>query len=228
MPDEEPSAPSITAAPNGPLLVSGGVPLYRRRAATSEHGEPLTWLTTEVLEARDRYALCRCGGSANKPYCDGTHAREGFVAADDPSGSYDESARVLGGTGITVRDDRALCVHAGFCGNRVTNVWKLTPKTEESTVRAQVMAMVERCPSGALTYQLDPDTDVEPLLPRAIAVVDDGPLWVTGGIPTAAGDGQLEARNRVTLCRCGQSDRKPLCDGSHKEAGFTDPSPAGG
>jgi CDGSH-type Zn-finger protein len=222
MPDED--APAITAAPNGPLLVNGGVPLYRRRIVSSEHGEPLTWLTTEVLEARDRYALCRCGGSSNKPFCDGTHARVDFDAADDPGGSYEEEASILGGTGITVRDDRAVCVHAGFCGNRVSNVWKLTSKTDDSTVRAQVIAMVERCPSGALTYQLDPDTPVEPLLPQAIAVTDDGPLWVTGRIPVAAGGGELERRNRVTLCRCGQSGRKPLCDGSHKEAGFVDGS----
>jgi CDGSH-type Zn-finger protein len=228
MPDDEPAAAAIAATPNGPLLVSGGVPLYRRRIAMSEHGESLTWLTTDVFEARDCYALCRCGGSANKPYCDGTHAREGFDAADDPSGSYDDEARTLGGTGITVRDDRAICVHAGFCGNKVTNVWKLTPNSEDSVVRAQVMAMVERCPSGALSYQLEAGTDVEPLLPQAIAVIDDGPLWVTGGIPTSAGSGQLEARNRVTLCRCGQSDRKPRCDGSHTEAGFRDPTPVTG
>jgi uncharacterized Fe-S cluster protein YjdI len=50
-----------------------------------------------------------------------------------------------------VRDDRSICVHAGFCGNHLTNVWRLVPKTEESTGRGQVMAMVERCPSGALS-----------------------------------------------------------------------------
>ena len=227
MADDDRPIPSITAAPNGPYLVSGTVPLYRRRAVHSEHGEPLTWVTTEALEPRERYALCRCGESANKPYCDGTHARVGFDTLDDAvseqaSGSYDERARVLGGTGIVVRDDRSICVHAGFCGNRVDNVWKLTAKTDESTVRAQVIAMVERCPSGALTYQLD-GADVEPLLPVAVAVISDGPLWVTGAVPISAGDALMEARNRVTLCRCGQSSHKPLCDGTHKEVGFMDP-----
>ncbi|HEY8092647.1 MAG TPA: CDGSH iron-sulfur domain-containing protein [Acidimicrobiales bacterium] len=227
MADDDRPVPSITAAPNGPYLVGGDVPLYRRRAVHSEHGEPLTWVTTEQLEPRERYALCRCGQSANKPYCDGTHARVGFEALDDApseqvSGHYDDRARPLGGTGIAVRDDRSICVHAGFCGNRVANVWKLTGQTGESTVRAQVIAMVERCPSGALTYQLD-GSDVEPLLPAAISVIRDGPLWVTGRIPVSAGGAPLEARNRVTLCRCGQSAHKPLCDGTHKEVGFTDP-----
>ena len=64
--------------------------------------------------------------------------------------------------------------------------------------------------------------DVEPLLPQAIAVTDDGSLWVTGSIPITGDDGVLEPRNRVTLCRCGASANKPLCDGSHQSAGFVD------
>jgi CDGSH-type Zn-finger protein/uncharacterized Fe-S cluster protein YjdI len=216
--------PAITAAPNGPLLVSGSVPLYRRRSVESEHGEPLAWETTEHIETRDRYALCRCGGSVNKPFCDGTHARAGFSADDLAGGSYDERSTLLGGTGLTVRDDRSICVHAGFCGTRLANVWSQVPETAESTVRAQVISMIEKCPSGALTFRFDGD-DVEPLMPEAIAVTDDGPLWVTGGIPVTLADGTtLETRNRVTLCRCGQSANKPLCDGSHKSVGFHDPA----
>ena len=214
--------PSITAAPNGPLLVNGDVPLYRRRSVQSEHGEPLTWETTARLDAGPRYALCRCGQSDRKPFCDGTHARQGFTADDTAGGTYAERSRQLGGTNITISDDRSICIHAGFCGTKVTNVWKQVAETGESTVRAQVIAAVERCPSGALTYRLDGD-DIEPLLPQAIAVTDDGALWVTGGIPvTNSKSEQLETRNRVTLCRCGASGNKPLCDGSHKEAGFSD------
>ena len=224
MTDQAPTAPSINAAPNGPLLVSGDVALYRRRAVASEHGEPLAWATTERLEAGPRYALCRCGQSANKPFCDGTHKRVGFAADDNAAGTYDERSNVLGGTGIVVRDDRSICVHAGFCGTRVTNVWKQVPETGESSVRAQVIAMIGNCPSGALTYRFAADSDdVEPLMPQAIAVTDDGPLWVTGEIGVTTSDGRtLEPRNRVTLCRCGESANKPLCDGTHKAAGFTD------
>jgi len=86
--------------------------------------------------------------------------------------------------------------------------------------------MVERCPSGALTYHIAPDdTDIEPDLPKQIAdtteITSDGPiagpLWVTGGIPIERSDGrQFETRNRVTLCNCGHSSIKPLCDGTHR------------
>jgi len=217
------SPASISAAPGGPLVVKGGVPLYRRRAVHSEHGEPLAWETTEQLDVGEQYLLCRCGGSAKKPFCDGAHAHNGFTADDAPSSTYDERAKVLGGSGITVRDDRSICVHAGFCGTRVANVWGQVGATDESTVRAQVIAMIEHCPSGALTYRFDGSAaDTEELRPRAIAVTDDGPLWVTGGIPVAIAEGELETRNRVTLCRCGASGNTPLCDGSHKEAGFRD------
>jgi hypothetical protein len=89
-----------------------------------------------------------------------------------------------------------------------------------------VIAMIERCPSGSLTYALATDqSDIEPDLPQQIAVTTeitaegpiDGPLWVTGNIPIERSDGQSwETRNRVALCSCGRSKNKPLCDGAHR------------
>jgi CDGSH-type Zn-finger protein len=100
----------------------------------------------------------------------------------------------------------------------------LIERTEDSQVRFQLMQMVERCPSGRLVYQLESGEVIEPDLPRQIAVTRDGPYWVTGGIPVELSDSSmLEVRNRVTLCRCGQSGNKPLCDGTHMEIGFREP-----
>ena len=215
----------ITSRAAGPLMVTGSVPVVRKSAVHSEHGEPLTWRTSEPLTDRATYALCRCGGSANKPFCDGAHAAAGFEGTETADDStYSARANTLGGTGIVVSDDRSICVHAGFCGTRLSNVWKQVAETEESTVRLAVINEIEKCPSGALTYRFEGDeSDTEPDLPTQIGVIDDGPLWVSGGIPVEASDGtRLEVRNRVTLCRCGHSANKPLCDGSHKEAGFTD------
>jgi len=88
------------------------------------------------------------------------------------------------------------------------------------------MAMIERCPSGSLTYSIEDDgAEIEPDFPQQIAVTTEitsdgpiaGPLWVTGNIPIERADGQpLETRNRVTLCNCGLSRLKPLCDGTHR------------
>jgi CDGSH-type Zn-finger protein len=219
----------IEVQPDGPYVVSGGVPLVRRRIVTSEHGESMTWETTAHLEARATVALCRCGGSASKPFCDGTHARNGFDGTETAtSAGYDERSKTYVGTNVVVRDDRSICEHAGFCGNRLTNVWEMVggSGTDDSVVRSQMMSMIEHCPSGALTYRMTPDgTDIEQDLPVEIGVTDDGPYFVTGGLPVARADGQVfEARNRVTLCRCGASKNKPLCDGSHTDAGFVDHS----
>lgn len=60
---------TIAIRPNGPYLVSGAVSLL------DENGAPIN------LEGRDKVALCRCGGSTNKPFCDGTHSKIGFIGA---------------------------------------------------------------------------------------------------------------------------------------------------
>jgi CDGSH-type Zn-finger protein len=143
---------SIAVAANGPYLVAGGLALHRRRDVQSELGEPMTWSTTSTLQTKDRYALCRCGQSGAKPFCDGTHARIGFEADD-------------------------VCVHAGFCGTKATNVWDEAAKVGDTAARMHAIAMIEHCPSGALTYQFDGVVN-EPLLPQAVGVISDGPLWV--------------------------------------------------
>ncbi|MDH4171196.1 MAG: CDGSH iron-sulfur domain-containing protein [Acidimicrobiia bacterium] len=221
-------APSIRIRRSGPLVVSGPIPIRRKTIVKSEHGEPLAYRSSEPLEGfnarKGNAALCRCGGSGNKPFCDGTHMGVDWDHHETASGTYAERSRELGGSRISVHDDRSICVHAGFCGTRVSSVWKLVDDTDDSIVRLQVINMVEKCPSGALTFRLpDDENDVEPGLPMEIGVLDDGPLWVQGGVPVQCSDGTtLETRNRVTLCRCGASGNKPLCDGSHVAAGFGD------
>jgi CDGSH-type Zn-finger protein len=206
------------------------IPLVARAPVATERGEPIAWTTPQPIPVGSpglTYALCRCGGSSNKPFCDGTHKTREFDAGDgeEPDGRKDYP-----GPNLVVRDDRALCTHAGFCGDRVSNVWKMVARSDDTAVRSRVIAMVERCPSGALSYAFEPGgRDNEPALPQQIAVTPDGPLWVTGGIPVAGASGrELTPRNRVTLCRCGASNRKPLCDGTHKDIGFRAPAGGGG
>ncbi len=120
------------------------------------------------------------------------------------------------GTRIVLKNDTSLCMHVGFCGNEITTVWKMRSATCDSRVRGQLMAMVERCPSATLSYSLEPD------LPVGIVVTPDGALWFSGGITVERSYGQpFEARNRATLCRCGNSKNNPLCDGTQKEIGFS-------
>ncbi len=225
--DGEAPTPRIAATVDGPYQVDAIAALVRRRPVVADDdGHPMTWRTIGELPTEPTMWLCRCGHSENKPFCDGSHQRVGFDGTETaPATSYAERAAQYPGTGIVVHDDRSLCSGAGFCANRVTDVWKLTSSgaTSDSAVRTQVIQMIEHCPSGALSFSTDDGVIVEPDLPVEVAVIDDGPLWVTGGFAVERSDGVvLETRNRVALCRCGRSINKPLCDGSHVKAGFVD------
>ena len=178
----------ITVRPNGPYIVRGGIPLVRKTQVMSEHGEPLTWKKEAVLSTEDTYRLCRCGQSKTKPFCDSTHTLVGFDGFEtaDP-GPIADRETVFTGQRIVVRDDHSLCVHSGFCGNRITNIWKMLEDQDDSLIRGQIMAMVEKCPSGTLSFALEADGEiVEPDLPKEIAVIPDGPLWISGGITGGA------------------------------------------
>lgn len=217
---------SIAVEKNGPYVVTGGVPLTRKSIVYSEWHEPLSWHKDADLGVRPAYRLCRCGQSKHKPYCDNTHARVGFdgteTAPTEPSDTRRERAQT---ERLTLSDDRSLCTRAGFCGNRATNVWKLIGQNDgnpDSLVRFEIIQRAERCPSGRLLADVG-GGPIEPDLPKAIAATKDGPYWVTGGIAVTMADGRtLEIRNRVELCRCGQSANKPLCDGSHRDIKFQD------
>ena len=224
----------IVVRKNGPYVVRGNVPLVRKAQVVSERGEPLAWQTGETIETGQTYLLCRCGQSRRKPFCDGSHVRTRFDGTESADTRATAKRQVThpGGTNIVVKRDTYLCMDAGFCANRVTCVEKMVPQTDDTQVRSHVMAMIERCPSGSYVYALrEGEADVEPDLPRQVAVTTettwagsiDGPLWVTGKIPIQRADGQpFEVRNRVTLCRCGLSSKKPLCDSTHRGIGVTE------
>lgn len=214
---------------DGPYTVYGGLPLVQKTQIVSEYGEPLTWRTDGVIPTGRSYTLCRCGQSRNKPFCDETHLEIDFDGTETASNAPTTERQWIfpGTTGIHVRKDPSLCSSAGFCGNRLEGIAQIARRTQDPIVRAQVMAMVERCPSGSLTYSLEPgQADIEPDYPDQVAATIEitsdgpinGPLWVTGNILIVRSDGvPLERRNRVTLCCCGRSRNKPFCDGSHRE-----------
>jgi CDGSH-type Zn-finger protein len=213
--------PRIEVMPHGPYEVSGDVPLIPRTVATGADGEPLAWRSGAELAHPPTYYLCRCGQSRNKPHCDGSHAFELFDGTETASTEPSETrVEIHAGPGITVHKDGDLCIHAHFCNIEVTNWFEMIPETDDPRVRVQLIGMIEHCPSGALASEIDGDI-VEPALPEAITPVPNGPLFVSGGIPVGrADDAPMEPRNRVTLCRCGGSANKPLCDGTHSEIGF--------
>lgn len=221
------AGPAIEITENGPIKVSGPVRIVRRREVRDSEGAAVAWQDVQELPTSGEQWLCRCGNSKNKPFCDSSH-KQGFSADDSCPPAYSDRAKNLGGVGLTIRDDRKRCVHAEFCFSKTANVWKQVDQTGDELVRTKLVSMVERCPSGALTVRFDgEDEDFEGETTPTIAVIDNGPLWVIGSIPATLADGtELEPRNRLTLCRCGHSQTKPLCDGAHDKAGFADAADA--
>jgi len=220
----------ITVTDDGPYMVSGGVPIVRAEIVTNDAGESVSWLETETLTTPDRYMLCRCGHACTKPFCDGSHTEAGFDGTETAGPeSKVEMAACIDGPGVKLKDARKLCAEARFC-DRAGGLWNLIEQCDDPEIRALVLEEAALCPSGRYAA-CDPETDapLEPDHEPSIVLVEDpnlgvsGPLWVRGGIPVfSAGYEPYEVRNRVTLCRCGHSQNKPFCDGSHIAAKFRD------
>lgn len=233
-------SPGIMASRNGPYLVTNATRLE-------------DWLGV-ALPARPLLALCRCGCSAIKPLCDGSHARVGFSGAKEDERVPDRRDRYAG-AGIVVTDNRGICAHAGFCSDALATVFRprLEPFVDpDGGSPEDIVRAVRACPSGALGLVASPAPEdlggvgagagggafgdgafgVDAARPPAILVSRDGPYRVTGGIPLTDEHGDPESwdrdatREHYSLCRCGQSLNKPLCSGRHWYVGFHDPLPA--
>ncbi|HET8901843.1 MAG TPA: CDGSH iron-sulfur domain-containing protein, partial [Holophagaceae bacterium] len=96
--DTKPSTAKVKIVKNGPYLVEGGLPLAKEIIGTDSHGESVKWVPGETYPDQEKYALCRCGHSANKPFCDGTHAKVHFDGTETASREpYLEQASVTKG-----------------------------------------------------------------------------------------------------------------------------------
>ena len=201
----------VTCKPNGPYFVTA--------AALKGAGG-------EELPIGEGAALCRCGGSAKKPFCDGTHRRNGFQDRNLADPSKNKRA-VYAGKSITIFDNRAICAHAGFCSDGLKEVFKeegdpwIDP---DGASIDRVIATIGKCPSGALSYAIGGKEVSGRPGPPCITVTKDGPYAVSGGVElTGVSFGDGASQEHYTLCRCGASKNKPFCDGSHWDAGFKDP-----
>ena len=143
LPESPSGQNSITISPNGPLYVNGDVELLDS--------------TGKVILQDTRLALCRCGASENKPFCDNSHRRVAFKH---------------------------------FAGSLV-----------------------------------DPgdDEDSESLGDKLIVQASqNGPYLVQGKVEIRASRGsETLIKSNAALCRCGGSNNKPFCDGTHEKNGFS-------
>ena len=229
MSETEPdSTPKIIIKKDGPYKVQGSVLFIKLTQVCWEYGEPLEWqFLGDQTPDRPTYLLCRCGKSATYPFCDGSH-KLGFDGTETAR-TDSASLRVFTykGPGLTVKKDSSLCMQSGFCVLRNTSVSELAYGSIDPTKRDRAIKMVYDCPSSSLTCRLpeDPEHDLEPDLPMQIAETIEitsygpirAPIFVMGYLPIERSDGvPFLPLYRVSLCTCGGSRNKPLCDGTHR------------
>ncbi len=177
-----------------------------------------------ALENKPVMALCRCGASKNKPYCDGSHNEIGFDSNPSEDRSKDEIL-TYEGKEVTIHYNRLLCSHAAECGKRQKAAFDSSRKpwiVPDNAPKQGVLDVVKACPSGALRFSL-PGEQPQHAHPdrKGITVERDGPYRVSGVPLASARLAKGASPDKYVLCRCGASKNKPYCDGSHVDIGWT-------
>lgn len=184
----------------------------------------------ESLETEDEMYLCRCGGSATKPYCDRSHETNGFNSKN-PDPDRDRQTKIYQGKAITIYDNRDICSHRGYCTGELPTVFRKEEPwidPDGDTVE-KIIAVCDKCPSGALSYSLNGQERAQGQKREGKIRLSErhfgyhGPYDVTGNVRLqGAKDRDPESATKMTLCRCGHSKNKPFCDGEHYEHQFED------
>jgi uncharacterized Fe-S cluster protein YjdI len=136
--------------------------------------------------------------------------------------------KVYANDAIEVHWEPKLCIHTNNCVRGLAQVFdaEARPWVNVDAAGADaIAATVLTCPTGALHFRRpDGGPQEEPQEETTIDPRPDGPLFVRGRVRILGAEGQLIREDtRVALCRCGGSENKPFCDGSHRRVGFTTP-----
>jgi uncharacterized Fe-S cluster protein YjdI len=144
--------PKILPLPNGPYYLLNDMRPKKVENLVNSEGKQFS--TTIGI------ALCRCGASKNKPFCDGTHATIGFLSENNASENdgiehknvVKDKRKNYVGKKITVHDNRRICSHAAECVNNLPSVFKLNarPWIDADGANLQdIINTIKKCPSGA-------------------------------------------------------------------------------
>jgi uncharacterized Fe-S cluster protein YjdI len=127
---------------------------------------------------------------------------------------------------IEISWDSTVCIHSAVCVENLPGVFNLENKPwidpNGATVE-DIMALIGKCPSGALAYKVAGAKAAKSTTGSntMITLVNNGPLRLKGEFQIVDADGtSIDHKQVVSLCRCGSSNNKPFCDGTHKNISF--------
>lgn len=130
---------------------------------------------------------------------------------------------------ITIVWKPGVCIHSGICVRGLPQVFNTSLKpwiNMQQATTEQLIAQVNQCPSGALSFYHNDEQDdltIQVDAETKLEAVPNGPLLVYGNVLIKDAYGHETRKNKVTaFCRCGHSGNKPFCDGTHKKIGFKD------
>jgi len=205
----------ITPIENGPLMLN----------SENEPFPVLRGLPGGDVQPGKEVYLCRCGESANKPYCDGSHSAAGYTGENLCDR---DTVKDFAAPEITVFFNRAICSGAGECVRGLPKVFVSGVKDwvrPDQASASEVMEVVQRCPSGALTYSVNGEHVKRDVKDVSVRIVKDGPYEITGPVELDTETWSANAsRTCFALCRCGKAKNAPFCDYSHGEQGWSDES----
>lgn len=128
---------------------------------------------------------------------------------------------------VTVFWKPDICIHAAECVKGLSAVFDPNKKPWVNLKNASskdLIMTIDKCPSGALSYKVMGSLQEENSIKGSVTklnVLQNGPLIVEGNFELFDAEGnEAETKSKVAICRCGASENKPFCDGSHSKIGF--------
>lgn len=138
------------------------------------------------------------------------------------------SRKTYSGKAISVSFDKDTCIHSEECVRGLPAVFDVDQRPWIQPDQADadaVREVVARCPSGALEIETMSEADTSPQAPAGVQmrIKPNGPVVVTGACAIEGPDGASIPVESATfaLCRCGMSEKKPFCDGTHARQGWS-------
>lgn len=127
---------------------------------------------------------------------------------------------------VTIVWEPSKCIHSAICFRGLPHVFDPRKRPWVNTENGQteeIINQIKACPSAALTYFMNDKANQESTesISTVVEVSENGPLLVYGNLKVKDKAGNESLKSKTTaFCRCGASQNKPYCDGSHVRVAF--------